>query len=292
MPAILGDVRGGCSIIRRVALQILILIVVETALMLFLSPRTPIDMTGGQLQALIAANKSLGFAVIFAIMIAASIVPLFYSVEIARVGAERRSGSKPRFRLLPSFRLIWVVMLLFLLSIFVAIFVGVALFFVYILLSAADTRMMFVFQLIREYPPLSYIDAAMLVKYFTLLVLQLLGLFAAAFLVSRFALIPIMIHCQGLTFRAAWRRQIDVFDRHGGSIRARFFWIVLVLILLAAGLEMATTMLDQGNLVAWLLEISVSFFLVVILPVAILTHMVYEHPVREPDTGDMERTGD
>lgn len=55
---------------------------------------------------------------------------------------------------------------------------------------------------------------------------------------------------------------------------------------------MATTMLDQGNLVAWVLEVSVSFLLVVILLVAILTHMVYEHPVREPDTGDMERTGD
>ncbi len=277
MSRFLADLCGGLSITRAVLVAVAVFVLFGTG----------VDLAFDSLTGSLLAEGASGFAGLslpalalilswLTPVVIAFLLTLFM-IEIAAVGADRRSGKDVRMQLafkpdvawalLVSgfFSLLIVLLLSWLLSSFLSVFLASAA----VRTGAGD-------------------DADSLFSTLVLIgfLQHLLSLIALAFGVSRFALIPIIARHHGVGFREAWKRQTHGFDHYYGSLRNRFFRVFLALLLADAALALAVTRVMGADLILY----PVSVLLITVLPVAVATHMVRSQPVPHSDTDEVAAT--
>jgi len=273
----LADLYGGLAITRAVLVAVAVFVLFGTGVDLAFE-----SLTGSLLAEGASGFAGLSLPVLSLILswltpvVIAFLLTLFM-IEIAAVGADRRSGKDVRMQLafkpdvawalLVSgfFSLLIVLLLSWLLSSFLSIFLASAA----VRTGAAG-------------------DAESLFSTLALIgILQhVLSLIALAFGVSRFALIPIIARHHGVDFREAWKRQTHGFDHYYGSVRNRFFRVLLVLLLADTALALAVT----GAMGPSLILYPASVLLITVLPVAVATHMVRSQPVPGRDADEVSST--
>lgn len=281
MRPFIADIRGGLAIAR----------IVMVAVVVFVLFGTGVDLAFESLRASLLAERTSGTGPSLPLLVwvlVSWMPPVFVGflltllmIEIAAIGADRGAGKEASMHLVFRPR---VAGSLFAVCLF-GLLIATLLTWLHHTLTGHLVATLIIEGFIRT-DNTQEMERARLVWQIIEMVMQLLYLIAFAFGVSRLALIAVILRHHDVGLGDAWKRQMHGFGSDSGSFRNRFFRIFLVLLLVDAAVGEVVLQLIGGTTAADLVHYPITNLLIIVLPVAVLTHMVRSQPVPASDAED------
>ncbi|MDF1720029.1 MAG: hypothetical protein P1U65_05095 [Minwuia sp.] len=204
---------------------------------------------------------------------------ILFMIEIAAIGGERLAGKDSRMQLVFKLNVAWSLLVAAIFSTLIITLLG------WLLQAFMGVVLLSLFGDTANQDSGSVISTLGLIG----IVQHLLILIVLAFGISRFALIPVIARHHAVGFGEAWRLQTHGFDNYYGSVRNRFFRVLLVLLVIEAVIALAVTSGIGDGFFTNILVSAVSVFLLTVWAVAILTCMVRSQPeASEPTNEDTQ----
>ncbi|MDF1734266.1 MAG: hypothetical protein P1U37_03205 [Minwuia sp.] len=281
MSIFIRDLKGGLAITR----------IVMVAVMVFALFGTGADLAFESLRASLLAERTsdTGPSLPLLVWVLLSWMPPIFvgflltllMIEIAAIGADRGAGKEASMHLVFRPRVAGALFAVCLFGLLIATLLTW-------LLSTLKGHL-FVTLILEGFirtDNAQELESARLVGQIIEMVMQLLYLIAFAFGVSRLALIAVILRHHDVGLGEVWKRQMQGFDSASGSFRNRFFRIFLVLLLVDAAFGEVVMQVIGGTTAADLVHYPITNLLIIVLPVAVLTHMVRSQPVPASDAED------